>query len=157
MRFPETEGSSLSKRSFRLPHDFEGELNVVLVAFQRWHQNQVDTWAPLLDEMERTVPGLRYYELPVIRSMNRFNQWLLDEGMRAGIPSRPVRARTITIYTDKERFRVGLQMPEEDHIYVMLVSRQGEILWRGRGAYTREAAQSLVKAVEAQLVPVGQA
>lgn len=157
MRFPEIEGSSLDKRAFRMPQDFEGELNVALVAFQRWHQNQVDTWAPLLDEMERSVPGLRYYELPVIRSMNRFNQWLLDEGMRAGIPSQSVRGRTITVYTDKERFRQTLQMAEEDHIYVILVNRQGEILWRGRGAFTQEAARSLRAAVEQQLVLVHQA
>ena len=154
MQFPPIEGSNLAKRTFRLPNDLEGELNVVLVAFQRWHQDQVDTWAPLLDELERTVPGFRYYELPVIRSMNRFSQWMLDEGMRAGIPSQPVRARTITIYTDKEEFRSALQMPEENNIYLMLVTRQGEILWRGRGAYTQETARSLSQAVADQLVAV---
>lgn len=154
MQFPITEGSNLAKRTFKLPDDLEGELNVVLVAFQRWHQDQVDTWAPLLDEMERNLPGLRYYELPVIRSMNRFNQWMLDEGMRAGIPSRPVRERTITIYTDKAQFRNALQMPEESNIYIMLVTRQGEILWRGRGEYTQGAARSLSQAVEDQLVAV---
>ncbi|HRX04362.1 MAG TPA: hypothetical protein P5148_14540 [Anaerolineae bacterium] len=154
MQFPPIEGSNLAKRTFRLPDDLEGELNVVLVAFQRWHQNQVDTWAPLLDDLERTLPGFRYYELPVIRSMNRFSQWMLDEGMRAGIPSQPVRARTITIYTDKEEFRSALQMPEENNIYLMLVTRQGEILWRGRGAYTQETARSLSQAVADQLVAV---
>ena len=154
MQFPPIEGSNLAKRTFKLPDDLEGELNVVLVAFQRWHQNQVDTWAPLLDDLERTLPGFRYYELPVIRSMNRFSQWMLDEGMRAGIPSQPVRARTITIYTDKEEFRSALQMPEENNIYLMLVTRQGEILWRGRGAYTQETARSLSQAVADQLVAV---
>ena len=154
MQFPPIEGSNLAKRTFRLPNDLEGELNVVLVAFQRWHQDQVDTWAPLLDDLERTLPGFRYYELPVIRSMNRFSQWMLDEGMRAGIPSQPVRARTITIYTDKEEFRSALQMPEENNIYLMLVTRQGEILWRGRGAYTQETARSLSQAVADQLVAV---
>ena len=154
MQFPPIEGSNLAKRTFRLPNDLEGELNVVLVAFQRWHQDQVDTWAPLLDELEGTVPGFRYYELPVIRSMNRFSQWMLDEGMRAGIPSQPVRARTITIYTDKEEFRSALQMPEENNIYLMLVMRQGKSLWRGRGAYTQETARSLSQAVADQLVAV---
>ena len=154
MQFPPIEGSNLAKRTFRLPNDLEGELNVVLVAFQRWHQDQVDTWAPLLDELEGTVPGFRYYELPVIRSMNRFSQWMLDEGMRAGIPSQPVRARTITIYTDKEEFRSALQMPEENNIYLMLVTQHGEILWRGRGAYTQETARSLSQAVADQLVAV---
>lgn len=154
MQFPETNGSNLARRDFKLPRDLEGELNVVLVAFQRWHQNQVDTWAPFLDQMERMVPGLRYYELPVIRSMNRVSQWMLDEGMRAGIPSQPVRERTITVYTDKERFRLAMQMSEEDHIYVLLVTPQGDILWRGRGPYSKEAAQTLAATVEAQLVTV---
>lgn len=154
MQFPETEASSLARRNFKLPRDLEGELNIVLVAFQRWHQNQVDTWASYLDQMERTIPGLHYYELPVIRTMNRVSQWMLDEGMRAGIPSQPVRERTITVYTDKERFRQAMQMSEEDHIYVLLVTRQGDILWRGRGPYNMESAQSLAATIEEQLVAV---
>ncbi|MEZ4767236.1 MAG: hypothetical protein R2844_02285 [Caldilineales bacterium] len=154
MRFPRIEGSSLSKQAFRLPDDLEGQLNVVLVAFQRWHQDEVDTWVPLMNQLEQRVPGFRHYELPVIRPMNRFSQWMLDEGMRAGIPSQSVRERTITVYTDKQQFRQAAQMPDEHHIYVMLVDAGGEVLWQARGAYSEQAGRSLIDTIEKQLIAV---
>lgn len=152
MRFPVVSGSNLSGREFTLPADFEGQLNAVAVAFQAWQQGEVDTWVPLLDELERKLPGLRYYELPVIRPMYGLNQWFIDQGMRAGILDPATRDRTITLYTDKPRLRAALGLPDEDHIYLLLVDRWGEVLWRSQGAYTPEAGRSLVAAVDRQLV-----
>lgn len=146
-RFPTVKGSNLARREFMLPRDFAGELNVVAVAFQAWQQAEVDTWLPLLDELEQRVPGLHYYELPVIRAMNPFNQWFIDEGMRRGIPHQATRERTITLYTDKQQFRAALGLPHEDHIYVLLVDRQGQVLWQTAGPYRPAAAESLTHAM----------
>jgi hypothetical protein len=152
MRFPTVKGSNLSGRDYTLPEDFEGDLNIVAVAFQMWHQNEVDTWMPLFKQLEQSVPGLRAYELPVIRSMNRLSQWMIDQGMRSGIPDLATRARTITLYIDKEPFRRELSLPNEDHIYVLLVDRSGEILWRSQGAYRSDSARELTAAAEQHLM-----
>lgn len=151
MQFPNVKGSNLSGREFALPADFEAELNVVAVAFQMWHQNEVDTWMPLLEQLERRLPVVRAYELPVLRSMNRFSQWMIDQGMRGGIPDPATRARTITLYLDKQRFRQALGLPDEDHIYVLLVDRDGQVHWQARGPYREETAASLLAAVEENL------
>lgn len=151
MGFPTVQGSNLAGKEYTLPADFEGELNIVAVAFQMWHQNEVDTWAPLLTELERRLPGLRTYELPVIRPLNRFSQWMIDQGMRSGIPDRTTRSRTITLYLDKERFRQAVGLPNEDHIYVLLVDRSGRVYWQTSGPYTPEKAASLLGAAELQL------
>lgn len=154
MRFPTVKGSNLAGKEYVLPADFEGELNIVAVAFQMWHQDEVNTWMPLLEQMENQVPGLRAYELPVIRSMNRVSQWMIDQGMRGGIPDLATRSRTITLYTDKERFRQALELSSENHIYILLVDRRGEVLWRTEGAYRSDTARALVGAVEQQSVVV---
>jgi hypothetical protein len=151
MIFPAVNGSNLSGREYALPADFEGELNIVAIAFQMWHQNEVNTWMPLLEQLERRLPGLLAYELPVIRSMNRFNQWVIDQGMRGGIPDRATRDRTITLYLDKERFRQALNLPDENHIYVLLVDRQGRVHWQTSGPYSPDKAVSLLAAAEQQL------
>ncbi len=57
MRFPTVKGSNLAGKEFTLPADFEGELNVVALAFQMWHQNEVNTWMPLFEQMEHECPG----------------------------------------------------------------------------------------------------
>ena len=154
MRFPTVKGSNLAGREYTLPADFEGELNIVAVAFQMWHQDEVNTWMPLLEQMEHQVPGLRAYELPVLRSMNRVSQWMIDQGMRGGIPDLATRSRTITLYTDKERFRQALDLANENHITILLVDRRGEVLWRTEGAYRPDTAREMAAAVEQQLVIV---
>lgn len=151
MRFPTVKASNLAGREFTLPSGLEGDLNIVALAFQMWHQNEVDTWMPLLAQVERRVPVVRAYELPVLRSMNRLNQWMIDSGMRGGIPDPATRARTITLYLDKERFRQALGLPDENHIYVLLVDRSGEVHWQTQGAYSPDKAESLMAVIEQKL------
>ena len=42
--FPIVKASNLEKRELSLPADFEGERNLLLVAFEREQQKNVDTW-----------------------------------------------------------------------------------------------------------------
>ena len=158
MRFPAVKGTNLARRTFTLPAGFEGDLNVILIAFQRWHQQRVDTWIPLAGRLEEEHEGVRYYELPVIQRMNVLGRTFIDGGMRAGIPDRKARARTITLYVDKVAFRSALELPGEEDIYVLLVDREGEVLWRAQGSFTPEKGESLDAAIRgAQRVEAGSA
>jgi hypothetical protein len=143
MQFPAVTGSNLQRKKLNLPQDFEGQHNLVLIAFQQWQQSQVDTWLPFARQLEETHPGVRYYELPTIRRLNALSRTFVNEGMRAGIPDPVARERTITIYLDKLAFRQALQLPGEDDIYVLLLDRQGRVLWRAEGAFTAEKGESL--------------
>ena len=148
MRFPAVTGTNLSRRKFRLPADFEGDLNVILIAFQRWQQQLVDTWIPFAGKIEEEHEGVRYYELPVIQRLNVLGRTFIDGGMRAGIPDLQARARTITLYVDKVAFRSALELPGEEDIYVLLVDRQGGVLWRAQGSFTPEKGDSLDAAIQ---------
>jgi len=147
LRFPVVEGRSLTGRRVTLPADFEGELNVVLVAFQRHQQHDVDTWTPRLRELAAGRPGLRVYELPTLASSYRLMRPLIDGGMRGGIPDSAVRAATITLYIDKRPYRAALRILDEDEIQVFLVERGGRIRWRAAGPYTPDAAAQLQSAL----------
>ena len=147
MQFPTVTGSNLQRESFRLPEDLKGELNLVMVAFQQWQQSEVDTWIPFAKQLERSHSEVRYYELPTIRRLNVLSRTFINEGMRAGIPDPVARERTITLYVDKGMFRQALQLPSEDHIYVMLLDDQGKVLWRAEGVFTPEMGESLESAV----------
>jgi hypothetical protein len=147
MQFPTVTGSNLQRKKLRLPQDFQGELNLVLIAFQQWQQTQVDTWIPFANQLEETQPGVRYYELPTIQRLNALARTFINEGMRAGIPDPLARERTITLYLDKDALREALQLPNEDDIYVLLLDRQARVLWRAEGAFTPEKGASLAAAV----------
>ena len=143
LRFPDVQGRSLTGRRVTLPEDFAGDLNVVLVAFKRWQQEDVDTWMPHLRELAASRTGLRVYELPTLASSYRLMRTFIDGGMRGGIPDSAVRAATITLYIDKRPYKAALQIPNEDQIHVFLVERGGRIRWRAAGPFTAEAAAQL--------------
>jgi hypothetical protein len=151
VRFPRVSGSNLNRKRLNLPQDLEGRLNVVLVAFQQWQQGEVNTWVPAAQQLEAAHPGVRYYELPTIRRLNRLARAFIDGGMRGGIPDRLARERTITLYLDKESFRQALDMPDEEHIYVLLVDAQGQVLWRERGVFTPDKQAALESRVQEAL------
>ena len=150
MQFPVVTSANLSRRGFTLPADFEGDVNVLLIAFQRWHQRVVDTWIPFVRQLEQAHDDVLYYELPVIQRMNVLGRTFINEGMRAGIPDPVARARTITLYVDKPAFRRALELPHEEDIYVLLVDREGRVLWRAEGAFAPEKGESLAAALRGE-------
>jgi hypothetical protein len=147
MTFPTVSGFNLNRQKLTLPQDFQGNLNLIFIPFEQWHQMEVDSWIPLVKELEEQAKDLVYYELPIIRSRNSLSRMFINEGMRAGIPNPKTRERTITLYLDKAKFRRALEMPDEDHIYILIVDRQGKEFFRTRGPYSRDAEVSLRQAL----------
>jgi hypothetical protein len=152
MTFPTVNGSNLLRQKLTLPQDFQGRLNLVFIPFERWHQMEVDSWSALAEELEEKYEGLVYYELPTLQNGGSIYKIFLNEGMRAGIPNPKTRERTITLYLDKADFRAALDMTDEEHIYVLVVDRQGKEFFRARGPYSREAEAALCQALS-RLIP----
>jgi len=147
MRFPQVTGSNLLRRKVTLPDDLQGELNILFIAFQQWHQAWVDSWVPLARQLEQSFPGLQFYETPVIQKMNIVSQTFINEGMRAGLPNPTTRQKTITLYIDKKAFRQALDIPHEDTIWVLVLDRQGNVLWRTEGTYSQEKGDALLNTI----------
>ena len=143
MTFPTVSGSNLQRQKITLPQELEGEYNLLFVPFQQWQQSEVNSWIALAEQLEEQYPNLVYYELPTIRTLNSLSKFFINEGMRAGIPNTKSRQRTITLYLDKSSFQSALAMPDEDHIYILIIDRQGNEFFHARGSYTKEAEADL--------------
>lgn len=147
VHFPTVSGFNLERREYELPGDLAGQLNVLFVPFLRRQQEDVDSWVPFVSGLEAETPGLAYYELPTIYRMPALSRLFLNEGMRAGIPNRKARERTITLYLDRAKFMRAAGIPDENQIHVLLVDRDGRILWRETGRFDDEKGRALVAAV----------
>ncbi len=140
--FPQLTATNLEARTLSLPADFAGERNLLLIAFERAQQKNVDTW---LHEMKRfePAPGFHYYELPTIDKLNPLVRWFINNGMRRGIPDHEARARTITLYIDKAPFCQALNISDQKQIYAILIDRSGRVLWRAMGDFDEAKGASL--------------
>jgi ATP10 protein len=145
--FPPLRASSLERKSYHLPEDFEGDVNVCLIAFKREQQKNVDTWTRGLKPLN--LPGnVHVYEMPTISKGPRFFTSWLDGRMRAGIHDKQAREMTITLYLNKGSFRKALAIPDEKTIYVLLIDKQGAVLWRTTGDFTDDKGQELMAALK---------
>jgi hypothetical protein len=145
MIFPKVTGQNLEFENFILPHNLEGELNLVIIPFRRWHQNLVDEWSFYLNTLEKKHSYFRYYEVPTLNRGFKFIRFMIDGGMRSGIPDKAVRQRTITIYTNKALFKKKLKIHSEDTIYLYLMDKNGKIIWHVEGNFDNNKLQSLEK------------
>ena len=147
--FPQLTATNLAKEKMKLPQDFAGTRNLLLIAFEREQQKDVDTWLPAVKEIEAAHPNFRYYELPAIGRSNPLFRWYLDSSMRSGIPDSVARSRTITLYIDKQSFRHTLDIPSESAISALLVDKAGKVVWRATGEFTEEKKANLLAELQA--------
>jgi hypothetical protein len=153
--FPEVKGSNLEGKDFTLPGGFEGERNLVFIAFLREQQADIDTWTPMARRLCAQGPNLRAYELPTIRRGNPLLRWVINQGMASGIHDRRAREATIPLYLDKEMFKESLAIEKEEEITILLLDRRGAISWRTTGTWSEEKERSLKEALRRRANPAG--
>jgi hypothetical protein len=146
--FPTVQGENLSGRQMMLPKDFDGKANIVIVAFQREQQLLVNSWIPVIQQLEKKYPEIHSYELPTISTGYKLMKWIIDNGMRSGIKDTKTRDHTITLFTDTKKFRKELELPTDETIYVMIVDSSGAVRWKSSGSMTPMSATLLGSAVD---------
>ena len=134
-------GRDLHGRAVTLPDDLPDPQGVAIVAFQRWHQREVDRWV----EMVRTHTSLPIVEIPYISTPFRpIAEWVA-RGMRSGITAEDARTRTITVYGNQRalarRLGAGVHRP------IVIAHRNGVMKAVAQGEPTPDQARSLAAAV----------
>lgn len=145
--FPEVSGFNLTGKRFTLPQNFEGEVNLSLIAFTPEQQIDLDTWLIGVRQYEST-PGFQVYELPTLKKGTPMFRAFLDGVMKHEIPDTHQRSHTITLYLDKSQFEECLGLPDEDRVYAVLTDRTGRVLWRAEGPFTEERGYALRDVLE---------
>lgn len=143
-RLPTVTGRSLAGAEVRLPDDLRASATVLLVAYRRGAQADVDRWASLLD---REAPEVGWYEVPTISSplWRPLAGWI-DAGMRGGVP-RDRWTRVVTLYRDAPAVERFLGDPGGLATQVVVLDREGVVRWFHGSGYSEEAGAELVGAV----------
>lgn len=142
--FPKIVGIDLEGKKRQLPDAFDKKLNIVIVAFKREQQEEVNTWLPTINEITKKNSAISFYEVPLIYKVNPLSRAFINNGMRRGIKDEVARKHTITVYTDREKFFNIMKM-SEDKIYVLVVNKSGKILWQKDGVANKKNVAALKK------------
>ena len=136
--FPSFSGENLNKVKKTIPDDYPGKNLIVIIAFHRWHQRLVDS---SIDSLEKMGISDTHYilEIPVIQKTTWFRKFRLDTIMRAAIRDHDIRARTITVHTNKAKFTDKFSIGNEDSIHWFVVDHISHgIVLKGEGLISPE-------------------
>ena len=148
MPFPHLAARDLEGRDVVLPEAFDGDRNVVIIAFHRRHQALVDSWVPWLADRRVQDPGLCFFELPAIARIWAPARPMIDGGMAAAIRDPVGLRRTLTVYGDVGRLARALGITSRSTIVLLVVDRAGEVHWSGSGSFSPETAAEMDAALQ---------
>ena len=139
--FPTVTADDLNGVSHTLPAGLPGDPTIVFIAYKRNQQVDVDSWVSALGlDPER---GAEFVELPVVGGMATMMKSYIDNGMRSGIVNTAARGRTITLYQNADQINAPLGFDGRNAIRVLVVKRDGTVLWSASGPATAEGVAQL--------------
>ena len=144
-RFPALRTRNLDGARVALPDDLPGPLDLLVLAFRRRQQEDVDAWRAAIEAEWRH--GLDFWEVPVIgRGWVPVRAWI-DGRMAASIRRPDVRAHTLTAYTDVGAVRHALGIAGSGQVVAVLVV-DGAVRWQSAGPPDREQIAGLRASLE---------
>lgn len=145
-RFPSVAGRALSGRVVRLPEDLSGAPALLLCAYRRGTQTDVDRWAAFV---RSELPGLVTYELPIIHSpLWRPLQGWIDGGMRGGVPP-SLWDTTVTLYEQGGVARSFVGDSGGLRTQLVLLDAGGVVAFHDARGFSEEGAATLAAAAAA--------
>lgn len=130
--FPTIKGKLLSSKKISIPDHCKGKVSVIIIAFKRETQTQVNTWTqPLMKEFGMHE-DFRFIEIPMISSFFNWMSGYIDNGMRKGIvPS--MHKNVMTYYGPLNSYYKYFDVNNKKLCYVFLLDRNGNILLIDKG------------------------
>jgi hypothetical protein len=139
-------GVALSGAPVRIPEDLMGAPALLLCAYRRGTQTDIDRWAAFAG---RELPQLAVFELPIIPALIwRPLQGLIDGGMRGGVP-RAQWSHVVTLYEEGARARDFIGDGGGDRAQVVLLDAAGVVAYHDDGGFRESGSRRLTAALAA--------
>lgn len=147
--FPRVSGTSLGGEKVVLPDEVAGSPAVLLVAYRRGAQADVDRWREFI---ESSFPELPWLEVPAISSpiWRPLSGWI-DNGMRGGVP-RSLWPKVVTLYGDAKIVVEFLGRAPAPVTHVVVLDRSGRVAFFDATGFSELAAAAFEETVRDMLM-----
>lgn len=143
--FPQVRGNSLKQEAIVLPDHYRGKQALILVGYTQKAQFDIDRW--ILGALQAGVRA-EIVEVPTIAGMMpQMVQSFIDNGMRSGIPQGDW-GSVVGVYEDAPKIIAALGNDRPQSAYVVLLDREGRIVWTTNTGYSASQILELKAKVE---------
>lgn len=147
---PRLEGRALSGRSVRLPDDAAGKVALLALGFAYSARWDVEAWVDAFRNRFANRDNFTYYEMPMIGGLARLAAPMIEAGMRNGTPAE-LRDHVVTIYGSMGPIREALGLGEENTTHILLIGRDGTVLFESRNGLDAARFERLASVTELAL------
>jgi hypothetical protein len=144
--FPPITSWSLDKEKITLPGEFQGQIDLLLLSFREEQQNDINSWMSTAQALQHLNFQFRYYQLPVAEKENFIFRWWETSSMRSDQTDPEALHWIVPLWVDRKKFFQSLDIPNDKQVVVLLVDRQGKVLWRATGPMTPDNRTALMNA-----------
>ena len=148
--FPEIKGELLSHKKITIPDHCKGKVSILIVAFKRGTQPQVDSWiTPVMKEFGNHS-DFRFLEIPMISNFYSWISGYIDNGMRGGIVE-SMHKNVMTYYGPLGNYFNFFDVQDKQLCYVFLLDKKGKIQFLAKGESKPEQLNILFQEVKSLL------
>lgn len=145
-KFPFVKAELLNGNEIQLPKDIKGKITVIIIAFERNAQKQIDPWTEALLPLENNN-DIEYYEIPMISGFYSFMSGMIDGGMKKGIDPK-LHDNVATYYGDRDKYFECFNINDKSLCYVFLLDKEGDIVYRDKGKPSGDDIKNLKAVIE---------
>ena len=148
-RMPTLNAKRLNQQPIALPAGLPAGRTLALVAFERGHRAEVESWIKGM-ELRENGP-IEWLKIPVLDDPG---SELARSDIEKRILSRHTalvdQSRLVPVFTNREAFIRAAGLTSSEHAWVLVIGRDGQVLARAEGEYSEEKGQALRETLLAQ-------
>ncbi|MEQ8825860.1 MAG: hypothetical protein RIC14_15955 [Filomicrobium sp.] len=148
MRLPSTPAHTLTGLNVRVPDDFTGRRNVVLVVFEKSHLLALPPWQSVLRQHVATVPGAGFYTLILIDDLPQWRRPLTEWALRLEIADDDLLEDTAILWQSRRDWIEASATPTTEDPLLLIASSKGEVLAMAPGLPKPVATSRLIDALQ---------
>ncbi|MDQ6880798.1 MAG: hypothetical protein M3150_01735, partial [Pseudomonadota bacterium] len=141
-RLPAITAKGLNQQPISLPQGLPAGRTLALVAFERGHRAEIESWITGLQLRENNA--IAWLKMPVLDDPGSESARTdIERGIRARHSAEVDRARLVPVFTNRDAFMRAAGLSGSSHAWVLVVGRDGQVLARVEGEYSPEKGQAL--------------
>jgi hypothetical protein len=144
---PPVTAYSLDRQKITIPAELAGQTNLLILSFEAEQQKDVDSWLPAAQAVQHTNFQFHYYEMPVFGRENILFRWWDTSSLRSDQTDPESWHWIVPLFVDKHRFMSDLTIATDKKVVVLLVDKQGHVLWRAIGPLTPDKRAAFLAAM----------
>ncbi len=148
-QFSVVNGENLDGDTLTMPIDFSGELNLIVMPFDRNQQSSAINWLLTFQAIIAQHPQVNYYSIAALENLAPAIRFLVVQGLNVAVTDTEVRERTFVLFLENQQsFVDALGDGDMSEMRVLIVNREGQVLWQYIGTFSETAGFQIQAAID---------